>query len=567
MSAGLYRPAVDRRPLVSVLVVTFNHADEIASCLDGALRQRGEAHDLEVVVVDNASADGTAEVVADYGDAVKLVTLATNTGFAGGVNTAFEHASGDVVVLLNPDCVMDEGCVEALWRHLVDHPGVGCAAANLRYPDGRPQLFARRELTVPTVLWCFTEVGRRLDRLRGGRALARRRYEAEMTSPVTAPLEVDCPAAACVATWRQLLVPRPMDPDLPIVFNDAELYRRLRADAFRCEVVPTAGAEHAYGTSLQRVAQGRMRAEFIASLRRYQSPVWSRTTATFVWAALLLDALASTVLGVTGPRRRPARVSARGTLGGLGLPFGAKPWLAPIASPPARLRAVLARTRPRTRQWLRRVSRRVRRRWFIVRLHAAAWLVRSRVTTDIHPTADLPRRVTFEVRPRCRPTVRIGRDVHVQRGLTLRLAGDLDVDERCQLRYDVSLNVKGRLRFDRRVVFGRGTTIHAHGAMTWGWGSMAGEYVSVIDSTHVTTGVPIHPFDQPVDAADVHLEPCVWLAAHATVTAGVTIGQGTTVGAGAVVSRSLPPGVLAVGAPAAPLRPQAATWAVPAARS
>jgi acetyltransferase-like isoleucine patch superfamily enzyme len=278
---------------------------------------------------------------------------------------------------------------------------------------------------------------------------------------------------------------------------------------------------------------------------------------------LLVDALVSVVLGVTGPNRRAARVNARGTLGGLGLPGGARPWLAPIGSPPARAKGLVRRALPDVRLSMRVLSRRVRRRWFIARLHVAAWLVRSRVDVDIDKTADLPRDVTFEVRPRCRPRVRMASGVHVQPGLTLRLAGDLDVGPRSQLRYGLSINVKGRLRFTARNMTGRGSTIHADGDMVWGWGAMVGEHVSVIDSDHAVDGSMVHPFDLPVVQRDISMGAASFVGAHSTVTAGVTIGAGTAVGANSVVSRSLPAGVLAVGSPATPIRSLPSSWAGP----
>ena len=553
---------MDGRPLVSVLVVTFNHVDEIGSCLDAATAQRSAAHDLEVIVVDNASTDGTVELLRSRDDIV-LVERSTNVGFAGGVNDAFARARGEVVVLLNPDCVMDPGCIEAMWRHLAANPGVAFAAANLRYPDGRPQLFARREVTLSTIAWCFTEVGRRIDRRRGEPALAHRRYAAEMSEPITAPLEVDCPAAACLATWRRLLEPRPMDPDLPIVFNDAELHRRLRHDAYRAEVIPDATAEHAYGTSLQRVARARMRAEFVASMRRYVRSEWSRTRRFALWSLLVLDAATSIVLGITGPDRGAARTNARATLGGLGLPGGAQPWLAPIGSPSTRLRGLLGAVRPHPRRFLRTASRRARRRWFIVRLHIAAWLAHSRVDLRVHRTADLPRHVVFEVRPRCRPRVDIGRDVHIQPGLTLRLMGTLEMGQASQLRYGANLNVKGRLQLVARNVAGRGATIHADGDMTWGWGAMVGEYVSVIDSDHGNDGTALHTFDHPVHVADIRLGAASFIAAQSVVLAGTTVGDCAVVGANSVVTRDIPAGVLAVGTPATPLRTLPSWWLDP----
>ena len=548
------------RPLVSVLVVTYGNADEIGACLDGALRQRSDAHDLEIIVVDNASTDGCADVVRGYGDDVRLLAQDRNLGFAEGMNVGFAASSGDFVLLLNPDCVMDDGCVERLWKHLATNAGVGFAAALLRYPDGRPQLFARRELTMSTVLWCFTEIGRRWDKRRSNPALAHRRYETEMAGGVHEPLVVDCPAAACVMTWRRLVEPRLMDPRLPIVFNDGEMYRRLRRKAYRAEILPDAGAIHGYGTTLRRVARPRMRAEFVASMRRYQSPVWSRTKLAILWLIFAADAATSVLLGLVGKDKRAARHNARGTLGGLGLPGGAKPWLAPIPGLRGRLRGGLVRARPQTRAWMRRVSRRSRRRWFIVRLHLAAWLSRSRVTIDIDKTADLAREVTFEVRPRCRPRVIIGPDVELQSGIKLRLQGTLELRQGTQIRYDTVLNVKGHLLLAGRNIIGRNGSIHADGDTVFGWGACLSEYVTVVDSDHGNDGSLVHMFDQPVRVAAIHLEPGAFIAAQSVVTAGATVGRGAVVGANSVVTRDVPAGMIAVGAPAKPIAPLPASW-------
>jgi acetyltransferase-like isoleucine patch superfamily enzyme len=351
-----------------------------------------------------------------------------------------------------------------------------------------------------------------------------------------------------------------MDPSLPIVFNDAELYRRLRADAYRCEVIPGATASHAYGTSLQRVARARVRAEFTASLRRYLRGEWGRLRRTALWAVLVLDALTSVVLGLTGPNTRAARVNARGVLGGLGLPGGATPWLAPIHSPPARAKAAVRAALPNVRHTMRRASRRVRRRWFIVRLHVAAWLARSHVEVRIHPTADLPRRCTFEVRPRCRAAVLLGPDVEIQPGLRLRLQGTLEVRRRSQIRHNVTLNVKGHLLLAGRNIVSHTTSVHADADTTFEWGACIAEYATVVDTDHAIDGSALHMFDQPVHATPIRLGAGSFVAAHSTVTGGATVGACSVVGANSVVSRDIPPGVVAVGSPATPIRTLPAWW-------
>jgi hypothetical protein len=543
------------RPLVSVLVVTYGHEEEIASCIDAALRQRGDAHDLEVIVVDNASTDATVEVLARYADDVKLIGLPENVGYAEGVNTAFDASSGDVVVLLNPDCVMDDGCVEALWRHLASSAGVGVAAALLRNLDGTPQLFARRELTMPMVFFCMTEYGKKLDKKRGGKHLAHRRYEREFEGGVHEPLVVDCPAAACVASWRRLLEPRPLNPAYPLVFNDADLYRRLRTRAYRCEIVPTATAAHGYGTSLRRVVKPRMRAEFVASLRRYASPPWGRFRSSVLWLILVFDAVSSVLM-----KKRP---NARGTLGGLGLPGGAQPWLSKVPGPKTRVKRSVRGLRPNPRQRLRRISRGYRRRAFITRLRWSAWLMRADLDLDVHRTADIARGTVFEVRPRSKVRVVIGPHAQVQEGGIWRLAGTFELGEYGQLRYGVNLNVKGALLFEGRNKISRGATIHCDGTMRWAWGASTSEYVTVIDNDHRVDGSPVHVHDHPNTTSDVTLGAGILIGAHSTVTSGVTIGQGTIVGANSVVTKDLPAGVIAIGTPAKPLRALPAAFSPP----
>jgi N-acetylglucosaminyl-diphospho-decaprenol L-rhamnosyltransferase len=320
---------------VSILVVTYDHAGEIDACLDAALAQAGAGIEVEVIAVDNASSDATAERVrarARADERLWLIAHDTNAGFAAAVNIAFSAARGDHVLILNPDCVMDPGCAAALREHLQMHPAVGLAAALLRDPDGTPQLFARRDLRLKGALLGFTSLGRRLDARRGGRALAGRRYEdLWQGGPPRDPVAVFCPAAACVMAARADLQPAPFDEAFPLFFNDGDLCRRLARAGRRAEIVPAATATHGYGTSVARAQQGdpaRMRAEWVASLRRYAGRWWPRSARAVLAAALLADAAAGAALCLA--RKEDPR-EVRGTLGGFGLPGGPPPLLTPVA--------------------------------------------------------------------------------------------------------------------------------------------------------------------------------------------------------------------------------------------
>jgi GT2 family glycosyltransferase len=91
--------------MVSILITTFNSAQFIERCLDAAQRQ--SFRPLEIIVVDNASADGTCELLSKFGSGIKVIRNDTNTGFAAAQNQAARSAQGRWLLSLNPDVVLD----------------------------------------------------------------------------------------------------------------------------------------------------------------------------------------------------------------------------------------------------------------------------------------------------------------------------------------------------------------------------------------------------------------------------------------------------------------------------
>jgi len=159
--APLPRPT----PSVSVLLVTYNSAADLPACLMGVQRQKVSGG-YELVHVDNASSDESSRVVAEWADTVRddvdvrIVRNGTNAGYAAANNQAARLSRAPILVLLNPDCAMDEGCLAALVDHLAESDRVGMASALLRNADGSTQYFARRELSAGVVFWDLTHLGR-----------------------------------------------------------------------------------------------------------------------------------------------------------------------------------------------------------------------------------------------------------------------------------------------------------------------------------------------------------------------------------------------------------------------
>jgi GT2 family glycosyltransferase len=131
--------AVAKPPLITVVIPTWNHKEALISCLKAL---KPQVDDVQVIVVDNGSADGSAELVERDYAWVKLIKHATNQGFAGGVNAGIRASQSQYVALLNNDAIVAAGWLQALVKFLETHPQAGAVTSKIlhtsRDQDGRP---------------------------------------------------------------------------------------------------------------------------------------------------------------------------------------------------------------------------------------------------------------------------------------------------------------------------------------------------------------------------------------------------------------------------------------------
>jgi N-acetylglucosaminyl-diphospho-decaprenol L-rhamnosyltransferase len=120
---------------VAILIVTYNSERQIADCLQSVFEQR-RAVSQQVIVVDNASADGTVTQIREKFPAAQLVLPGRNLGFAAGVNLAAKHAAADYVLLLNPDTVVVDHAIDVLVEFARAHPDYGLYGGRTLKPDG-----------------------------------------------------------------------------------------------------------------------------------------------------------------------------------------------------------------------------------------------------------------------------------------------------------------------------------------------------------------------------------------------------------------------------------------------
>jgi N-acetylglucosaminyl-diphospho-decaprenol L-rhamnosyltransferase len=138
-------------PAVSIIVVTHESAVDIAACLD-SLRRHPPERSHEIIVVDNASRDGTAAIVEEDYPEVRLVRSDRRRGFAANCNAGARLARGTILFLLNPDARVTPGSIDSLAAYLDGHRSVAVVGPRLVYPDGSPQPSARRFPTMAVTL-------------------------------------------------------------------------------------------------------------------------------------------------------------------------------------------------------------------------------------------------------------------------------------------------------------------------------------------------------------------------------------------------------------------------------
>lgn len=119
-------------PVVSIIIVNYNGRELMQSCLESVFAQSFK--DIEVIAVDNGSADGSAEHIRKNFPSVRVVPLPANTGFPGGNKEGLKHAGGRYVMLLNNDVEADRDCLEGLVSAMEKDASAGiCAAKMLVY--------------------------------------------------------------------------------------------------------------------------------------------------------------------------------------------------------------------------------------------------------------------------------------------------------------------------------------------------------------------------------------------------------------------------------------------------
>ena len=123
---------------LSIIIVSYNAKGDLERCL-ASLQASPPAADHEVIVVDNASSDGSAAAARGFAG-VRVIETGANLGFAAGNNVGIRASSGDNLLLLNGDTIVPAGAIDGLLQALARHPDAAVAGPRLVDGDGRPEV-------------------------------------------------------------------------------------------------------------------------------------------------------------------------------------------------------------------------------------------------------------------------------------------------------------------------------------------------------------------------------------------------------------------------------------------
>jgi GT2 family glycosyltransferase len=277
------------RPSVSVIIVVWNAKKYVIECLESLREHCRNSYD-EVIVVDNASSDGTPELIAEMFPEFVLIRNSENLGFAKANNIGLARSSGDYLCLVNSDVKFTSDCISPMVNHMLEHSGIGILGPKMLSPDG---VVWRSTMRYPTV-WnqlCRAlglDVAFKKSRLFGGLLMS------DFDHRSTAPVEV---LNGWFVLVRRTALDRvgPLDPRFFMYGEDVDWCYRFRQAGE--DVVFFAGAEaiHYGGASSANAP-----VHFYLEMCRANWQYWQKHNGRLSQIAFLLSVVINNSLRVAG---------------------------------------------------------------------------------------------------------------------------------------------------------------------------------------------------------------------------------------------------------------------------
>jgi len=232
---------------VSIIIVNYDTRAFLKRCLHSVTAFPPPC-EFETIVVDNASGDGSCEMVKEVFPQVTLLENSTNEGFSKALNRGIRRSSGSLLLFLNSDVVVAPGCVEALVEFLDKHPDAGICGPKLLNPDGSIQLSCR---AFPTPVNVFFGRKSIWSKLFPSNRLSRLFLKSDLDYGVVQ--EVDWIVGACMMVKRKVIDSIGLfDEDYFLFVEDADFCYQAKKAGHSVFFVPYGVATHERGASTKK---------------------------------------------------------------------------------------------------------------------------------------------------------------------------------------------------------------------------------------------------------------------------------------------------------------------------
>ena len=266
---------------LSIIIVSWNVRDLLHACLASIAPWREEL-DLEVIVVDSGSADGSSEMVAEEFSWVRLISRSDNVGFPRGNNIGLAQARGRYLLLLNPDTELVGQALPVMSAYLNAQPAVGALGPRLLNPDGSIQSSRRR---FPTLLTAIFESTWLQSFAPAG--LMGHYYAQDLADDQTA--DVDWVTGACLMVRREVAAAvGGLDEGYFMYSEELDWCRRIKDAGWRVVYLPEAQVMHHVGKSSEQAVTDR-HINFQRAKLRYFRKYHGRPAALVLRVVLLLN--------------------------------------------------------------------------------------------------------------------------------------------------------------------------------------------------------------------------------------------------------------------------------------
>ena len=258
----------DRSPLISIILVNYNGVDVIVDCLR-SLQQFLHTIPYEIIVVDNASQDGSPDLIESNFPQVQLLQEQKNWGFGVGNNLAAKVAKGEFLFLLNTDTQLTSDILPSLIRLMKEYPDVGIIGPKLLNPDESLQL---------STAWKISIAGE-YKTLQQLKAYENPQHRAAVEQKFEAAQAVDIVVGAAFLIRKSLFDQLGgFDETFFMYFEESDLCQRARELGWKVLYTPEVSVIHIRGYSVDKVSD-RMNLEYRKSqLYYYQKhrPLWEQ---------------------------------------------------------------------------------------------------------------------------------------------------------------------------------------------------------------------------------------------------------------------------------------------------